>query len=101
MAPHRISLNPDQLAAVMDALRESAGQRADGAARKSSKGPLDAVDIQRRGAAHRIWSVYDAIKRQVNQPQCTCNPQHRGYCQLAEHTEDATSTAAPDLKEAS
>ena len=102
MAPHRISLNPDQLATVMDALRE-ARQRADGAALRSSKGSgsLDVVDIQRQGAAYRLWSVYDDMKRQVNQPQCTCNPRHRAYCQLAEHTEDATSAAAPELEEAS
>ena len=100
MAPHRISLNPDQLAVVMDALLDAA-KRADAASGRASKAPLDLVAIRRRGTAHRTWSLYNDIKRQVSEPQCTCNPRHRASCQLAEHTEDGTSTAAPDLEEAS
>ena len=100
MAPHRISLNPDQLAVVMDALLD-ATKCADAASGRASKAPLDLVAIRRKGAAHRTWSVYNDIERQINEPRCTCNPRHRAYCQLAEHIEDATSTAAPELEEAS
>lgn len=101
---HRISLDPDQLAAVMDALLDAA-KRADINSRRSSSAALDTIDIRRAGLVHRLRSVYEDIKRQVSQPQCTCNPRHRGYCQLEEGAEDiegaSPATAASQPAEAS
>ena len=78
MPVHRVALDPGQLASV-----------------RASRGPMDILDIRAQGAAHRIWSVYGDIKEQVNQPQCTCKPKHRGHCQLAERTDSGEGETPP------